>query len=208
MRAEKRRVGQARFQVVDLVIRPISVRIGFHLDGSVRKFKKADLIQPQQHKAVAAAGDNLLQRRRGGVGQLADAFVFGGDLRFARFQFAGAFDGLSQPFAVDGFEQVADGVGFKCVERVLIKSRREDDQRRHCIRRQSAQRFKAGQTRHLHVQKNQVGFGLFDLFQGGDAVGGFADDLNLRMRGEQLRQPGAGRRFVVYDQGSELHGLE
>jgi len=166
------------------------------------------LIQPQQHESVAAAGDDLLQRLGGGGGQLADAFVFGGDLRFARFQFAGAFDGLSQPFAVDGFEQVADGVGFKCVERILIKSRRENHQRQRQLRRQSAQHFEAGQPRHLHIQKNQVGFGLFDLFQGGDAIGGFANDLNLRMRGEQLRQPGAGRCFVVYDQGSELHGLE
>ena len=59
------------------------------------------------------------------------------------------------------------------------------------------EQFEAGPAGHLHVEEDEVGGEGADFFLGLLGVGGFADDLDFRMRFEEAAQLGAGEAFVI-----------
>src|ERR1017187_3142093 len=64
---------------------------------------------------------------------------------------------------------------------------------------------KSVQSRHLHIQKHQVGMVLLDQVHGLNAVGPLPNNFNVPHRVEQILQLFAGQLFVVDDERRDRH---
>jgi len=112
MSAEEGRVGQARFQFVDLVIRPIAFGLGLGAQQPIFHAKEENLLQREQHETITFARHNLFQRGSL-MDDLAPSRALLLDLRLAQRELIGALDGLAETLAIDRFQKVADGVGLE-----------------------------------------------------------------------------------------------
>ena len=104
--------------------------------------------------------------------------------------------------AVERLEQIIHGARLECVERVLVV-RRHEHRRGQLVRLQGRQHLEAIQLRHLHVEKQQVGAIRPDTIGGLGTVAALAHDDDVRLRVEQLANPGARDRLVVDDQRAD-----
>ena len=88
---------------------------------------------------------------------------------------------------------------FERLECVLVEGRDEDDGR-EVLGFDPGQDFEAVHARHLDIEKEQVGALAPDEAEGFGAVLTLADDLHLRVGGEQFSNRLPRQRLVVDDQ--------
>ena len=109
-----------------------------------------------------------------------------------------------ETLTVKRLQQIINRVHFKRLQRVLIVSGHKNNQRHRPADDRCAD-FQTAKPRHLHIEKHQVR----TLFLNGSdrlsSVGAFADDIEIALEFEQLANPRARRRFVVHDEGANLH---
>mmetsp|Transcript_53828 Transcript_53828/g.149367 ORF Transcript_53828/g.149367 Transcript_53828/m.149367 type:complete len:254 (+) Transcript_53828:886-1647(+) len=152
---------------------------------------RADVAQPRRAGAGRHARQQPLERLGQGVVAACGAL--------AQPRHAG-----QQALRFQGLEQIVHRTGFEGLDRVLVIGGHEDDARGAL---DALGHFEAGQARHLDVEEGQVGLQGRDGLGGLDAVGGRADDLQLRPGlGELGLQILHEMGFVVGDQGGG-HGV-
>src|SRR5437868_14889290 len=110
-------------------------------------------------------------------------------------------DRFVEPFTVVRLEQIIERVRLECFQRELVVRRAEDDGR-HRRAGDGIEHFEAVESRHLHVEKNQVRCPTFDLLHGFLAAAAFTDDFNVFVFFEMKPNAVAGEGFVIYDQCS------
>ena len=186
-------------------------------DVVVLRFDVVELRGRDQRDARAVADDDALEDIAAADGRrlassvacvctagFSVASAFGAPsaaLRFSATRFLTRSERALEAFAANRLQQIIDGVDLEGFHRVLIVGRCENhgdvafDQFEH---------VEAGQLRHLHIEKNQIGFVFGDGFHGLEAVGAFREHLNLRMRLKQFAQHLAGQLFVVDDQRADF----
>ena len=111
-----------------------------------------------------------------------------------------------EPRRIDRLQQIVDRVDLERLDRVLIEGRDEDDVRRRAAAvEHPARHLEAGQPRHLHVEKHDIGLQPLDRRQRLDAVAGLADDLDAADLPEQVAQLVARQLLVVDEHGAQVH---
>ena len=103
-----------------------------------------------------------------------------------------------EPLLAERLEQVIDRVHLERLDGVLLEGGDEDDSRGQCRARQF-QHFKPVQLRHLDVEEHQVGPQFGDRLDRFEAVGAFADNVDVGMKAEVFAQYPARKLFVVDD---------
>jgi hypothetical protein len=129
-------------------------------------------------------------------------------LQIARFRARELFFGTPQSrfeaFAVVRLKQIIDGVNVERFEREFFV-RRHENNGRHLF---GADRFydrEAVQLRHLHIQKNEIGFFLLDFFDRALPVAALANHFDLRIGSEQLQRAFTRERLIIDNQDTNLH---
>ena len=97
-----------------------------------------------------------------------------------------ALQRLLQAVPVVGLEQIVDRVQVEGPDGVLVECRHEYQQRRG-VALELRGDFEAGQSGHLDVEEHDVGRERFDGRGGGEAIGGFAGDLDVGVFASQRR---------------------
>ena len=115
-----------------------------------------------------------------------------------------AIERRRQAGAVHGLQQIIERRQFEGVDGVLIVGGAEDHRRPRPAERRG--HIKAAGARHLNIQQHDIGSELGDPLGGLHAILGFAGDLHVRMRRQQLAQPLACWLFIVNQQRSESSG--
>ena len=113
------------------------------------------------------------------------------------FAFEHFSDALVQPFFADGFEQIIERIDFKGLERVFIVCRGKNDLWGLVER---FEQLKPVASRHLNIEKKQVGPQFGDLFFRLVGIHGLAHDLNLLIIIEHRDQFFPGQSFIIYYQ--------
>ena len=67
--------------------------------------------------------------------------------------------------------------------------------------------FKTIEPRHLDIEKQQVGPVFLNRFDGLDAVRALSENLNVGFLGQRQSDALAGERFIIDDNGADLHGI-
>ena len=115
---------------------------------------------------------------------------------------AGARQRGDEPLLVERLEQVVERADAERVERVPLERGDEDDRRRRRAA-DGAGDVEPVERRHLDVEEDEVGVLARDRLQRGGAVVALADEVDVRMRGEERAQPPAGQRLVVDDERAD-----
>jgi hypothetical protein len=109
-----------------------------------------------------------------------------------------------KPFAIERLEQIIHRVDFERLKRVVIVGG-DKNEHRHRFAREGGADFEPAQSRHLHIQENQVR----PLFLNGrnrlPAIGAFADDFEIALRFQQLANARARWSFVVHNERADFH---
>jgi hypothetical protein len=88
---------------------------------------------------------------------------------------------------------------------VEVEGSEHDDLRRVAsVREQAAGRLDPVEVGHANVQQDDVGTQVLRLSDRGRAVGGLADDLDVRFRVEDHPEAGADERLVVDNEDADL----
>ena len=93
---------------------------------------------------------------------------------------------------------------LKRSDRMLIISRRKDDQRQ-VFGRNVLQHGKTIHAGHLDIEKNQINLVLFDLFECFRTRRTFGDQFNVRFLTQEQTNPFARRGFIIHDNRLKLH---
>ncbi len=87
---------------------------------------------------------------------------------------------LRHPLFVEGFEQIIDGIHFKCFYGVLIESGAKDDLRQRDFSIQQLFDYaKAIEAGHLHVEEDQIGIVLANETDALDSVFALGDNIDI-----------------------------
>jgi len=90
------------------------------------------------------------------------------------------FQSFVNPFRQKWLQQVVERLGLERLQRKLVIRGYKDDQR-HALDTDSAQHFEAVHFRHLHVEKDQIGFVFLNGGDRGSAVATFGGEhLHIR----------------------------
>ena len=88
--------------------------------------------------------------------------------------------GLRDSFLVERLQQVVDGVDFKSLHRILVERGGKDDLRhRHFAVEQLLDHPKAVESRHLHIEEDEVGRQFLNQVDGLDAVLALRDHIDV-----------------------------
>ena len=116
---------------------------------------------------------------------------------------------LQHALAVEGLQQVIDGVDLKGADGVLVEGGGEDDLREAgLLVEEFFEDGEAIEAGHLDVEEDDVGLVGADEVDGLDAVGALGEDLDAFGGLEQVEELLAGEGFVVDDEGGEGHGCQ
>lgn len=110
-----------------------------------------------------------------GGDELLDIFVRGAGAEFG--------EGEGEAIFFDGLHEVIDGVDGEGLQGVLIIGGDEDDGGGGGGGNGCGD-FETGESGHLDIEEDGIGFECGDGFEGGEAVGCFADDLDVGVDGE------------------------
>src|SRR5215470_12223609 len=105
---------------------------------------------------------------------------------------------LAKAFVTEGLQQVIQRVDGERPDRILIKSRDEND-RRQMRGVERGQRLKAVELRHLNIEKDQIRLELFDGRDGFAPVAAFAENFDVGFGGEKAAHAVARDGFVIND---------
>src|SRR5258706_7174693 len=111
----------------------------------------------------------------------------------------GPLRGGGEAFAIEGFEEIVQGVDFKGAHRVLIIGSDENDAWQGLIP-ESLEHIEPAELRHLHIQENQIGSQRSDRANGFTSIAALAHNLGLRIVFEHFADHSASSRLVVDDQ--------
>ena len=103
-------------------------------------------------------------------------------------------------------QKVIQGVDLKGPDRVLVMSGRENH-RRNLFWLERLEHLETIEPRHLHIKDQEVRAVLLDGAHGLDAVRAFGDDFHIGFVREDLPHPLSRERFVVNDNGANLHAI-
>jgi hypothetical protein len=120
-----------------------------------------------------------------------------------------ALHGGRETRGTEGLEQVVHRAELEGAHRVLGVGRGEDDERQPvgAAMREPAQHLGAQQSRHLHVEEDELRAQRVDAGDRGLSVGGLADDVHPVECAKHRAQPRARDRLVVDDERSDLHAV-
>lgn len=118
----------------------------------------------------------------------------------------GALEGGLEALAVEGFEEVIDGVDFEGFEGEAVVGGDEDDDGEG-VEVEGLEDGEAIELGHLDIEEDEVGLVLFDEGDGFATVAGFADDLEVRGGFEEGAEALAGERFVIDEDGPYFHAI-
>ena len=108
--------------------------------------------------------------------------------------------GLCHPLPVERLEQIVHRIHFKRLHRVLIEGRGKDNLgQRDLLVQQFLDHAETIESRHLHVEKNQVGIVFADEIDGFDAVLALGDDVDIADIFQQKGEFIAGELLIVHD---------
>src|SRR5579863_2300865 len=134
-------------------------------DVIVSSFHPIDFVHAEKKDAAAGpnhkSGEIFLARLKV-VEQSGDALVPVAPARVTKL-LLGATQGGLEALPVERFQQIVEGINFECSHRVLIMSRNKNNGRH--LDRSPGDGFdhtEAVYFRHLHIQKNEIGFDVFD----------------------------------------------
>ena len=138
-----------------------------------------------------------------------------GQLRFAALArllqtLPRALHRLQHAVAIEGLQQVVDGVDVEGTHSVLVKGGRKNNLRQLLSLPQLDQLLEdreAVEARHLDVEKHHVGVMGADQVDGLDAVLPFRENIDAAGGVEQILQLFACQFFVVDNEGGDGHSL-
>lgn len=119
---------------------------------------------------------------------------------WARFDFV---DRLGKAFFVERLEEVVDRVQFKRLDGIFVVGRGKDDEG-DMVPLQARGDLNAIEARHFDIEKRDVGFQFFDVFEGIEAVFGFVYHLDAVIFCQHPHHFLACGRLIVGNQNSEL----
>jgi hypothetical protein len=128
----------------------------------------------------------------------------GPGLPAARDLVAGLLQGLPESLLLVGFQQIIHRADFEGANGVLIVGSSENDGGRSAIF-QGFQHFESCESRHLHIQEEQIRPVLFDRFECSNAIGGFRHDLDIEFLGQEHSNTLARERFVIGYDRAQFH---
>ncbi len=158
--------------------------IGDDADGAVVDGGEADFALIDEQKAALGADDDATGLGFGGLGAGLDDAQEGVELGVAGGVAGGGFgaagadfvDGLEDAGAVEGFEEVVDGVEFEGSHRVLIVGGGKDDVRQGDLFSDEAlEDGEAIEAGHLDVEEDDIGLVGADKLDGFDAIATLGD---------------------------------
>ena len=128
---------------------------------------------------------------------------------FVAFQKApNPFYGLDQAGFGDGFQQVVERIHLKGPDRVVVKGGGKNEQgKRRLLLNQAAHDPQPIQTRHLHIQKDNLRRFFPHHLDRFHAVLGLPDDIDFRETFEQERQLFTCRPLIIHNQRANFHEL-
>jgi hypothetical protein len=109
---------------------------------------------------------------------------------------------LGQALGAERFQQVVDRMDLERFDRVLVIGGDEDDRD---LAPEQLQHVKAVQLRHLNVEEDQIRLLLRDRFHRLETVAALCDDVDVRVRCEQLAQQHPRQRFIVNNDHPQWH---
>jgi hypothetical protein len=112
---------------------------------------------------------------------------------------AGAFQGLLKALAIEGLEQIIQGVDLEGAQSILVIRRDENDTGRPVLAH-GLQDAEAVQFGHAYIEKQEIGPLLTDGRDGARTVEAFADHLNVGFGLKQRTQALPAQRLVIRDQ--------
>src|SRR5215510_7519013 len=162
--------------------------------------QQSDPVHRQDQNAVLRAHGKALKIRLRAANDGLQQRVQLRGAHLARGEFLTSFvERLFQPPPARRLEQVVNGVRFKGRHRILIVSSDEDDQRqRLCF--DHPQRLKPVQSRHPHVEKEQIRLVLLDLDHRVGATVSFSDNFDVSEWRQHSAQPFTGQLLVIHNQ--------
>ena len=114
---------------------------------------------------------------------------------------------LGKPFSVDRLEKIIECVFFECAQRKLIIGRQKNYERTLTFR-QAFQHFKAAQTGHLHVKKDQIRGVASNRVQAREAILAIFENGEIGKRFETRADAASCQRLVSHDQHLVIHRFE
>ena len=118
-----------------------------HGDVFLVRFEVANVLHRNQLQLVAHAHGHVLPRRQRLLGRAQPMQLRSAETRRVLQCFL-------EPLATHRLQQVAHGLRFECLERVLVVRRREHDRRRVLERAEMACDFDACHSRHADVEQH------------------------------------------------------
>jgi trehalose 6-phosphate phosphatase len=115
-------------------------------------------------------------------------------------------DNPCKPIRVDRLQEVVERLDRERVDRVLGVRGHEDDCRRVALFVDVRRRLEPGDAGHLHVEEHDVVVEIAGQLERLGSARRLADNLHLRMRGEQVAELRPRRRLVVDEERSN-HGF-
>ncbi|VXA82623.1 hypothetical protein AERO8C_140115 [Aeromonas veronii] len=113
-----------------------------------------------------------------------------------------ASEGLGEPGGLHRFEQVVEGVLFKCLNGIFVKGGDKDDAGQGV---EHGDQLHAAQLGHLDIEEHHIRLEALNKRLRLDGVGRFPHDLDGGIAGQLLPQLFAGVVFVIDYQGAD-HG--
>jgi len=113
---------------------------------------------------------------------------------------------LRDAFAVEGLQQVIDGIDFKGFDGVLVESGGEDNFGKRVLAVEKLLDYaETIETGHLNVEKDEIGIVLPDEADGLNAILALSDDVHVARAFEKEGEFVAGQLLVVHNYGGKRH---
>ena len=188
-----------------------AIRLAFHVlchhgNHAVLNGGVADVLLVHQKQAVIGLQQHLVGLRPLLLQHLHQRLNLVGRRGFGLLGAHGFFHHLQHALFLKGLQKVIERAHLKGLDRVLVKGRGKDDARqRNLLFHQLLDDAKAVQSRHLHVQKDQVGRVFLDQGNGLDAVLALSNDLHVVEVAQKVAELLTGKLFIVHDDDRKRH---